>query len=45
MARWAKGRMPPTQSARATRRDKGYGLHDERIVPLHVVHFDTRKRR
>jgi hypothetical protein len=29
----------------ATRRDNDYGLHDERIVPLRVIHCDTRKRR
>ena len=45
MAALAKGRLQPTRSDRATRRDDDYGLHDEQIVPLRVVHCDARKRR
>ena len=37
--------MQPPQFARATRGDDDYGLHDDRIVPLRLVHCDTRKRR
>jgi hypothetical protein len=41
----AQAKMQPRQSARATRRDGNDWLHDERIVPLRVVHCDTRARR